>query len=539
MKELLRFFDPTSNAAGSSQSQFETIPGEVLYVPVKQSVRSTKPVSGEPLKKVSEIIQNDVLIQTVVDNILDVIYSFDSDNRVSYISGKCEEFYGYTQQEFLSDPDLWIRCIHPEDVLTVINTFRNSALSGKPIRLEYRIVKKNEELRWVCDKNISIYNEKGKLDRRDGSITDITERKNFEETLRIQRRAIESAAEGIVITNPNLPDNPIIFANEKFCENTGYSSSEVLGKNLRFLNGSDTSVVEIQNINNCIRTCKTFRGEIQHYRKDGTPFWNLLVIAPVFDERGNVTHYVSLQNDVTENKKWQEALIANNAELKKINSELDRFVYSASHDLRAPLVSVLGLINVAEMDTADPAQKQYLNMMRKSINKLDGFIQDIIIYSRNSRLDVVKNTIDFKSIIDEVVDNLRFMEGAGRIEIYKEIEYTTEFRSDQKRISVILNNLFSNAIKYHNLNQKKPYVSVNVRMIEGYAEIKLTDNGEGIAAENHDKIFEMFFRASERNVGSGLGLYIVKEIIDKLNGTISFESTPGAGTTFIVRIPNV
>ena len=225
--------------------------------------------------------------------------------------------------------------------------------------------------------------------------------------------------------------------------------------------------------------------------------------------------------------------------MKKTNAELDKFVYSVSHDLRAPLSSMLGVVEITEEETQDSLVLEHLAMLKGSISRLDGFIQDILEYSRNARLEVQKETIDFKTMIKDVTGNLKYMSGNKRkVEIRTDINDRSNFLSDKNRLSIVLNNLISNAIRYQNPKAEHPYVDVKVDMSDTETHITVRDNGIGISRELHEKIFDMFFRVSENSIGSGLGLYIVKETIEKLHGRIEVDSEPLLGTAFNIYLPN-
>lgn len=237
--------------------------------------------------------------------------------------------------------------------------------------------------------------------------------------------------------------------------------------------------------------------------------------------------------------RWRIFLVERrNKELRKLNSELDRFVYSASHDLRAPLASILGLITVARMDEQKNID-EYLNLIEKSIHKLDGFIHDIIDFSRNSRAELVTEAIDFNFMIEEIVEELKYMNDKGAIEKIVEVKGTGSFYTDKKRLAIILRNLISNAYKYHNPHISNRFVKVQVVYDSTKAILVVADNGTGISREHLPNIFKMFYRGSENNKGSGLGLYIVNETVDKIGGTISVQSTLDVGTEFNLSIPSL
>jgi signal transduction histidine kinase len=226
-----------------------------------------------------------------------------------------------------------------------------------------------------------------------------------------------------------------------------------------------------------------------------------------------------------------------NCDLEKANTELDRFLYSASHDLRAPLSSIKGLINVARYDTSDQKIHGYFDMMTDRVNRLEYFIKDIIDYSKNAKTDVVAETVDFNTMLNEVTEDIRFIEGASAIEFNKDVDIDHPVAIDKMRLNIILNNLLANAVKYHDLRKENKWIKVRVSNSNGSVKVAVSDNGSGIAQEHQLKIFDMFYRGTLQSTGSGLGLYIVKEAVEKMRGTISVESQPGVGSSFLVTIP--
>lgn len=250
-----------------------------------------------------------------------------------------------------------------------------------------------------------------------------------------------------------------------------------------------------------------------------------------------------LLNKVTEQivtiEQKTETLEKQNSELKKVNNELDSFVYSVSHDLRSPLASVLGLIQLSRSENDLNKIKEYNDLKEKSILKLDNFIRDIISLSKNARKNVEVEPINFNELVGEVFENHKYYKDAERVGKTCSVKQKGQFFSDYQRINVILNNLVSNAIRYNNPYNDKPFVDVDIRSNTEKAEITVRDNGKGISKEHVSRIFEMFYRATDENMGSGLGLYISSEAVKKLKGEISVESEPGKGTVFKVILPSL
>jgi len=228
-----------------------------------------------------------------------------------------------------------------------------------------------------------------------------------------------------------------------------------------------------------------------------------------------------------------------NISLEKTNEELDRFVYSTSHDLRAPLASILGLINLTELEDEPIPDEivRYLQMMKERVNSLDSFIQDIIDYSRNSRIELVLANVNFTELIDDVIQHNRYLENAQKVKIIANININKPLNIDKNRISSVLNNLLSNAIKYNDLSKDNPTVEINARLDNDKLVVTVSDTGRGIRDEIKDKVFNMFYRGTDKADGSGLGLYIAREMVQKMNGALTFTSQAGKGTTFTVSLP--
>ncbi len=225
-----------------------------------------------------------------------------------------------------------------------------------------------------------------------------------------------------------------------------------------------------------------------------------------------------------------------NEQLTKLNAEMDGVVYRVSHDLRSPIASVLGLMGLARLEKRPEEIQAYMDMQEKTLRRMDLLIQDIIDYTQNNNTELKCESVNFHMLIEEIITDHSHLENADKITKTIDVNQPCVFYSDAKRLSMILMNLISNAIRYHNLHQEKPFIHVKVDVNPQTATIVINDNGQGISQEHLDKIFEMFYRANYATKGSGLGLYIVKEAVEKLGGTIKVESAIGEGTTFTIEI---
>ena len=235
-------------------------------------------------------------------------------------------------------------------------------------------------------------------------------------------------------------------------------------------------------------------------------------------------------HDVTDRKLAEE-------KLKKANNELDQFIYKTSHDLRAPLLSALGLVELAQSDP-DKDSHDYYGMIKKSLLKLDNFIEDINSFYRNEKMAIRNERIEFDEIIKEELDQLSNFYNADHVNVYYKLNRISDLYSDSVRVKTILTNIISNAFKYSDRRKEKSIMNINIQVTPDECCMKVEDNGIGIRSQYLDNIFDIFYRADENAKGSGLGLYIVKDTVDKLGGHIKVQSEYGKGSTFTITIPN-
>ena len=224
-------------------------------------------------------------------------------------------------------------------------------------------------------------------------------------------------------------------------------------------------------------------------------------------------------------------------ELQRLNTELDNFTYHASHDLRAPLTTILGLVNLGLADSSSVTSHTYFNMIKNRVDHMDRLLKDLISISYNNKMGIVNEEFSFHQEVATLIDALKDPE--NRFDIRLDIREFLPFASDPVRIRTILFNLLSNSFKYFNPEVTTPYISLDIIVDSRQASIVLKDNGIGIDSAHQEKIFNMFYRATTRSTGTGLGLFIVKSMIDRLNGKITIESVPNKGTNFFLSIPNL
>jgi signal transduction histidine kinase len=224
-------------------------------------------------------------------------------------------------------------------------------------------------------------------------------------------------------------------------------------------------------------------------------------------------------------------------ELIRSNQQLDQVIYKTTHDLKAPLLSAMGLISLAEKAPAEE-RARYLDLIKKSLSRLDSLIDEMNDFFRNDKLALQREKINISFLINEEMDHLRNLYEAHKIDIQFTVEGNVDFYSDSIRLKTVITNLLSNAIKYIDRKKSEPFIIISVSIKEEICQLRFEDNGIGIDPQYHEKIFELFFRATTHSQGTGLGLFIVKDTIEKLKGTIEVDSKPGRGTIFTIQLPN-
>ncbi|AHM61000.1 multi-sensor signal transduction histidine kinase [Flammeovirgaceae bacterium 311] len=227
-------------------------------------------------------------------------------------------------------------------------------------------------------------------------------------------------------------------------------------------------------------------------------------------------------------------------ELSDRNYELDQIMYKTSHDLRSPLTSILGLLLLAKQEADTAKIHEYHNYIENRVHKLDDFVKAMLSYAKSSRTEISLESIEWEPLLKDALEHVHYLEHFSKIHIQTSINnelYT--FQSDQVRISMILNNLIGNAVKYADLRKPEPFVKVTIHNTAKGASIEVEDNGIGIPQEYIDKVWDMFFRATDRSEGSGLGLYIVKQTVERMQGKFHIESQEGQGTSVVVFLPHL
>lgn len=352
--------------------------------------------------------------------------------------------------------------------------------------------------------------------------------------------AFEHSPVTVVITDT---DGKILYANSKFSTLTGFSIEETLGKTPEVVKSGHHSKEFYQELWNTISSGETWKGEFLNKKKDGTLYWEKASIAPIFDEKGIIKNYVAIKEDITEQKEAQETLKHSEEELKKLNATKDRFFSIIAHDIRNPLSALLGFTTLLKKkyNTLDELRKEvFINNIVEATKALHLLIEDLLqwAHAHSNKIKWEKEYISIDKITQENILLLERHASNKKITLSSSIPKDTKVFSNKNMVSTIIRNILSNAIKF---TPEQGTVTVSSKELEDFIEIKINDTGVGIDEENLSKLFKIEERyktpGTNNEKGTGLGLLVCKEFVEKNGGEIKVESELGKGTSIYFTIP--
>jgi len=368
-------------------------------------------------------------------------------------------------------------------------------------------------------------------------IHDITEKKKVEKQIILMSHSIEQSPVIIIITNPT---GEIQYVNPKFTEVTGYYSEEVIGKNTRLLKSGIHTKEFYKDLWETILVGKNWSGEINNRKKNGELYWENVIISPIIDPTGNITHFVAVKEDITEKKKMIEDLILAKEKAEEMNKIKSNFFANMSHELRTPLNGILGFSSLLQEELIDkPEWVSMAEAIHRSGNRLLNTLNLILNISKleAEKIDIKLTELNIIPLLSESINLFLPSASKKNLQLHLNSE-KTDLRCiiDENLFTGIINNLINNAVKYTDAGS----ILINVYSKYDRAIIEVIDTGIGIPENKQKIIWEEFRQVSEginRNFeGTGLGLSIAKKYTGLLNGTISVKSEVGVGSTFILEL---
>ncbi|AOZ98159.1 sensor histidine kinase [Flavobacterium commune] len=446
--------------------------------------------------------------------------------------------FGYEEDQVGDSSSWWFGNIHPEDSIKMsIRLYSFIEQKTEKWQDEYRFKCADNTYKYVLDRGFLLKDENGKAVRMIGALQDVTKQKEEELRLKLLETVILQTKESIVITEATFNEKllpKIIYTNPAFTQMTGYQPEEIINNSLDILKGPNTELSVIKKIIQIIQNKEEGLLEIRCYKKNKTEFWLRFTMIPIYNSENELSHWVSIQRDVTEEKnqeKEKEQLIK---ELTQNNKDLKQFSYITSHNLRAPMSNLTGLLNLIEdIEIEDPELNEIVNGFSKSTHLLNETIEDltkVMIIKDNTSIE--KENISLKEVFENVFSQL-----SNQIEIIKpylklDIENVSVLNSNKAYMESILLNLLTNSLKYR-ATDRTLKITIIAQQSGNTVELIFKDNGIGIDLNrNKDKIFGLYQRFHDYPDSKGLGLYLVKSQVEAMKGTINIESQVNKGTTF-------
>jgi PAS domain S-box-containing protein len=494
--------------------------------------------TNEEIKESNE--KYDIVAKATSDTIWDWKIQEDSINWNKGI----ENVFGYNPTEVGKTSKWWFDKIHPEDSIRMsIKLYSFIEQKTEKWQDQYRFKCADGSYKYVLDRGFLLKDENGRAIRMIGAIQDITKQKEEEQRLRLLETVITQSKDSILITEANSPDRKIpkiVYVNPAFSQMSGYMSNEIIGKSPNIFKGPKSDSEELKKLLRAIKNEEECLIETITYTKSKEEYWVRFSMIPIFNTEGVISHWISIQRDITDEKKLEtekEHLIR---ELTQNNKDLKQFSYITSHNLRAPLSNLIGLLNLIEdIPVENEELEEILSGFTKSTHLLNETINDlvkVIIIKDNPSMQ--KEEVSLQEVFENVFSQLSF-----QIELHKPIiklkfDKVPLLNTNKAYIESILLNLLTNSIKYKSENRKLK-ISITAEQIDQKAVLTFKDNGIGIDLErNRDKVFGLYQRFHNYPDSKGLGLYLVKSQVETMGGTISIDSEVNKGTTFTITFKN-
>lgn len=471
-----------------------------------------------------------------------------------FFSAECARLYGRSVEQ-LGHFDDWQACLHPDDQPRIAALLAQLPQPPRPLDLEFRILLPDGSVRWISSKG-SVYRDAQQQPLRLlGIHLDITERKQAEQQLRQLSLALEQSPDGVFITDI---DSRIEYVNAAFLAASGYQKGEVIGQTPSLLRSGLTPQATYVALWDAIKHGQRWHGEFINRRKDGSHYQVLATVSPIRQENGEISHFVTVQADITEKKQLGEELDQYRYHLEEMvnertlqlaqahqraesaNRAKSAFLANMSHEIRTPMNAILGLTYLLKRDTPDGTQHERLEKIDNAAQHLLSIINDILDLSKIDAGKLALELDDFSltAMLDNVSALMSEQARAKGLTIIVDIGDTPAWvHGDITRLRQALLNYAANAIKFTEQGSITLRVRVQQPLPSGYLlRFEVEDTGIGISKEQRKKLFQAFEQAdvstTRKYGGTGLGLAITSRLAALMGGEVGVSSTPGKGSLF-------
>lgn len=475
----------------------------------------------------------------------DTVWDWSVTNNVFTWNKGIQTVFGYGEKDIEETSQWWFDRIHPEDSIRMsvkLYSFLEQRL--EKWQDEYRFKCKDGTYKYILDRGFLVTNNKNEAIRMIGAMQDISNKKQEEERLKLLETVITNAKDAIVITDADVSEAivpNVVFANQAYCEMSGFSYDEIINKSmLKTLNIDINSEAYLELIS-CLQKKQECEIETVTYRKNNEKYWVKFIMVPVFNKEKEHTHWISIKRDITEQKKQEKEKEQLIAELTQNNKDLRQFSYITSHNLRAPLSNLIGLLNLTnELNIEDEELRVIIAGFSKSTNLLNETISDlgkVVIIRGNPSIG--KTDVNVFESITNVINQINILIQQTKPDLQINVNKKATIYSHKAYLESILLNLLTNSLKYRSL-ERATIIKVTLIEKEHSMELVFEDNGIGIdLIKNKDKLFGLYQRFHNYPDSKGLGLYLVKSQVESMGGTIDIESEVDKGTRFKINFKKI
>ncbi|MBD3582587.1 PAS domain S-box protein [Flavobacterium selenitireducens] len=446
--------------------------------------------------------------------------------------------FGYKRSDVGNSSRWWFDRIHPEDSIKMsVKLYSFLEQKTEKWQDEYRFACADGSYKYVYDRAFLVKDENGKAIRMIGAMQDVTRQKQEEHRLKLMETVITQMKDSVIIAEADKSGETsprIIFVNPSFSAMTGFRPNEIIGKSPNIFMNRKPAQRDYERLMQAIENKQEFSYETLNAHKDGEEYWVNVSLTPIWNKEAEHTHWISIQRDITEEKRQEKEKEQLIRELTQNNKDLKQFSYITSHNLRAPLSNLTGLLNLIEdMPIENPELKEILNGFHKSTHLLNETISDLVkVVIIKDNPSIQKEEVLIKDVFENVFHQLNFMIGMYKPIINLKLEKVSILNINKAYLESILLNLLTNAIKYRSPDRKLK-IFVSSKIIGDSVQLVFKDNGIGIDMErNREKIFGLYQRFHNYPDSKGLGLYLVKSQVESMGGNITVDSTVDKGTSF-------
>lgn len=512
-----------------------------IKFPLKDSLEQTIAIGAiyldvtEKKKQENELVVRERRLSSLLNSNSAFLIRIDKQGYYLYVNKAYTLVFGKTNDELRGKSSL--ENVHPNDSLNYYEVLRDCIENaGKVLSVDLRIFDSEGNQIYSTWEFVAVSDFIGNVYEIQAVGWNISNLIHQQEEIKKLALVAQRTQNAVVITDQ---EGIVEWVNEGYTRMTEYTMSDVFGKKAYdLLIGPETNSSTIRYIYDCIESKKAFNVDITNYSRSGRKYWCNVDAIPVYNDHGEVIKFMAIESDITEKKEQeilQQQLVM---DLLQKNKNLEEFSYILSHNLRSPVSNILGLINIFKFSQSQKVNANIVESLKKAASQLDTVIKDvnqIISYRKN--LSELKEPIKLFGFTNEIIGFFNPELDLIDHEIENDLDRSLTVNTIGSYLQSVLSNLISNAIKYRKPKGKLK-IKIHSKVTDENVKIYVSDNGIGIDLKLYkNKVFGLYKRFHLNVEGKGMGLYMCKQQLEILGGTIDLKSTPEEGTTFIVSLP--